>query len=253
MNQIDQKQTLPPLRVSEIQELLRSSNEQHKKEIISSYRDTKKRKLKEIAEQEKYKVIERKVFNSQSKLQGQTIGKTLDIFLSKEPIIDDYLKRHIIAPQRNLEKGLKDIKTGKNQLLDGRCFGDIPQNKLSKKEKQSQEYWNQYNTQLSEQRYKILLDSQTGLQKKINQQNRLKALKIFVPNKYSPGLFDDHPSQILSFTQMHKHSQPQIWSPNSFYCDSFDESLKQQQQSKSILKLSNTVLKDHSKQSIKIE
>ncbi|CAD8066777.1 unnamed protein product [Paramecium primaurelia] len=252
MNQIDQKYSLPPLRMSEIQDLLLQSNEQHKKDIILSYRDTKKKKQKEIAELEKFKIIERKVFNSQSKLQGQTLGKNLDIFLCKEPMIDDYLKRHIIDPQRNLEKGLKDIKTGKNQLLDGRCFGDIPENKLSKKEKQSNEYWNQYNTQLSEQRYKILLDSQTGLQKKINQQNRLKALKIFVPNNYSPGYFDNHPSQILSYTEMHKYSQPQIWSPNSFYVDSFDDNLNKQF-SKNNPKLSHTISKDQSKQSIKVD
>ncbi|CAK94491.1 unnamed protein product (macronuclear) [Paramecium tetraurelia] len=252
MNENDKKLSLPPLRMSELQDLLRQSSEQHKKEVIYSYRDTKKKRQKEIADLDKYKTIERKAFNSQNKLQGRPFGKNLDIFLCKEPLIDDFLKRHIIAPQRNLEKGLKDIKTGRNQFLDGKCFGEVPESKLSQKEKQFKEYWKEYNKQLSEQRYKMLLDSQTGLQKKINQQKRLKALKIFVPNKYSPGYFDDHPSQILSFTEMHKHSQPQIWSPNSFYGDSFEENLKQFQ-SKSNFKLSNTVLKDQSKSSIKVD
>ncbi|CAD8126718.1 unnamed protein product [Paramecium sonneborni] len=252
MNENEKKYSLPPLRMSELNDLLRQSNEQHKKEIIYSYRDTKQKRQKEIAQLEKYKTMERKVFNSQNKMEGRTFDKSPDIFLCKEPLIDDFLKRNIIAPQRNLEKGLKDFKTGKKQFLDGKCFGEVPENKLSKKEQEFKEYWIQYNKQLSEQRYKNLLDSQTGLQKKINQQQRLKELRIFVPNKYSPGYFNDHPSQILSFTAMHKHSQPQIWSPNSFYGDSFDENLKSQQ-SKSNLKLSNVVLKDQSKLSIKID
>lgn len=46
------------------------------------------------------------MFNSQNKHYGGLIEKELDIYLCKEPLIDDYLKVHIIDPQRNLEKGL---------------------------------------------------------------------------------------------------------------------------------------------------
>lgn len=41
---------------------------------------------------------------------GDILEKAKDIYLCKEPLIDDFLKAHIMEPQRNLEKGLRESK-----------------------------------------------------------------------------------------------------------------------------------------------
>lgn len=71
--------SLPPLRMSELQEELKKSASKHKQDVLLSYREVKKKKEKELAELNKYKtlakkgfiLIEKIVFNSQSKLNGQ--------------------------------------------------------------------------------------------------------------------------------------------------------------------------------------
>lgn len=92
---------------------MKQSIKQHKTELFKDYETVKKKRLKEIYEINKYKTLQRKgknpaiqVFNSQNKHYGGLLERELDIYLCKEPLIDDYLKAHIIDPQRNLEKGL---------------------------------------------------------------------------------------------------------------------------------------------------
>ncbi|CAD8150629.1 unnamed protein product [Paramecium pentaurelia] len=229
----------PPIgkQIEDLQHQLKESVQQYKADRYMEYKEIKKKRLKEINEQNKYKIFHRKVFNSQSKQYGGIFEKEKDIYLCKEPLIDDYLKYHIIEPQRNLEKGLIEIKTGTKEFFDGSCFGEVPLQKLGEKERKLREFWIKEGERQAKIRYKALIDSQTGVQKKLNQSKRLKELQVFIPNKFTLDLFDEHPSQILALTQLHQHSKTMKWKPNSFYGEVFDNSFcKLSDQNKSILK-----------------
>lgn len=60
------------------------------------------------------------------------------------------------------------VVTGKFEKLDGSCFGDIPEHKLSVKEKSFRAYWDEHNQNQAKLRYKSLIESQTGIEKRIN-------------------------------------------------------------------------------------
>ncbi|CAD8057222.1 unnamed protein product [Paramecium sonneborni] len=228
----------PPIgqHIKELQDQLKESVIQYKADRYKEYKEIKKQRSKEINEQNKYKIFHRKVFNSQSKQFGGIFEREKDIYLCKEPLINDYLKYHIIEPQRNLEKGLIEIKTGTKEFYDGSCFGEVPLSKLGEKEKKLREFWIKEGERQAKIKFKALIESQTGIQKKINQSKRLQELKVFIPNKFSLDLFDEHPSQILALTQLHQHSKTMKWKPNSFYGEVFDNSFcKQSDQNKSIL------------------
>ncbi|CAD8140388.1 unnamed protein product [Paramecium pentaurelia] len=239
MSSTSKQLVFPPIgkQIEDMQDQLKESIQQYKTNRYKEYQEIKNKRLKEINEQNKYKILKRKVFNSQSKQYGGVFEREKDIYLCKEPLINDYLKYHIIEPQRNLEKGLIEIKTGTKEFFDGSCFGEVPLSKLGEKERKFREFWIKEGEKQAKIKLKALIDSQTGVQKKINQSKRLKELKVFIPNKFTLDLFEEHPSQILALTQLHQHSKSMKWKPNSFYGEVFDNSFcKLSDQDKSILK-----------------
>ncbi|CAK69344.1 unnamed protein product (macronuclear) [Paramecium tetraurelia] len=239
MTSTSKQLVFPPIgkHIEDLQNQLKESVQQYKSDRYNEYKEIKNKKLKEINEQNKYKIFHRKIFNSQSKQFGGIFEKERDIYLCKEPLLNDYLKYHIIEPQRNLEKGLIEIKTGTKEFCDGSCFGEVPLQKLGEKERKLRECWLKERERQAKLKFKALIDSQTGVQKKLNQSKRLKELKVFIPNKFSLDLFDEHPSQILALTQLHQHSKTMKWKPNKFYGEVFDNSFcKLSDEDKSILK-----------------
>ncbi|KAM3130270.1 hypothetical protein pb186bvf_017665 [Paramecium bursaria] len=195
-----------------IDKLLYDSVEQHKKQIQQIHRDIRKRRERELFEIERYKIPKRPPFLSQQKVNGDVFQKG-DIYLCKEPMIDDFIRYNILSPQRFFEKGLIEVKNGKQEKLDGSMFPSINKSKMGNKEQKLVEYWDKKNAVLAKTVQQEILDSQTGINKKQNQSMRLKNLKVFVPNHFHSELFDEHPSQILSLTALHTHDKTKIWSP----------------------------------------
>lgn len=67
-------------------------------------------------------------------------------------MLSDYKRANVMAPARVTEKGTRGsmqpihtyiVQTCSVELPDGRCFGPIPKNKMSQKEMQYEEYWDQ--------------------------------------------------------------------------------------------------------------